>query len=104
MFFEALHLFGNRFHGQPQRGGNGLLGEIVIRRPKPAGEDNHIRTLYRLMNDGGEPLAGGFACGGDTPLAQDDSCRLGQGERQVGGEGAVREAPHTVRPEQRHRI
>ena len=39
----------------------------------------------------------------ETITLADDRGRLGQGEREIGGEGAVCEAPHTVRPEQCHR-
>jgi len=51
----------------------------------------------------GESLAFGFASLRSTALAQDDSSRLGQGERQVGGEDAIGESSHTVRAKDRHR-
>ena len=54
-------------------------------------------------DDGGESLARGLARLGSTALAQDDGSRLGQGESEIGGEGAVGQPPHPVRAEQRHR-
>ncbi len=51
----------------------------------------------------GESLAFGLASLRSTALAQDDSSRLGQGERQVGGEDAIGESSHTVRAKDRHR-
>ncbi|CNL07351.1 Uncharacterised protein [Mycobacterium tuberculosis] len=54
-------------------------------------------------DDGGEALAFGFASLRRTALAQDDSSRLGQGERQVGGEDAIGESSHAVRAKDRHR-
>ena len=41
--------------------------------------------------------------GSATALAQDDGGRLGQGQCEVGGEGAVGQPPHPVRAEERHR-
>ncbi|MPM66932.1 hypothetical protein SDC9_113846 [bioreactor metagenome] len=56
MLGESLDFFGNRLNGEPQRGGDGLLGEVVVRRSKATGEDDHIRTFHSLMDDRGEPL------------------------------------------------
>ncbi len=55
-------------------------------------------------DDSGQALACGTAGIGRATLAQDDGSRLGQGECEVGGEGAVGQPPHAVRAEQRHRI
>jgi hypothetical protein len=35
-------------------------------------------------------------------LAQDDSCRLGQGQSEIGGEDAVGKPSYAVRAEKRH--
>ena len=91
-----------------RRSGEGARLEHVDARRGEARLDGGGEELPRdarvARDHRGEAFAGGLAGRGDAPLAQDDSGRLGQGECQVGGEGAVREPPHTVRPEQRHRI
>ena len=46
-------------------------------------------------------LPGGAASRRRTALAQDDSGRLGQAEREIGGEVAVGQPPHPVRAEER---
>jgi len=75
--------------GGESRGDGG--GQEVPRDPRVTGDD------------GGESLAFGLASLRSTALAQDDSSRLGQGERQVGGEDAIGESSHAVRAKDRHR-
>ena len=54
-------------------------------------------------HDGREPLAFGLTSLRSTALAQDDGSRLGQGEREVGGEDAIGKPSHAVRAKDRHR-
>ncbi len=66
------------------------------------GGEELARDAGVTRDDGGETLACGLASLGRTALAQDDCCRLGQGECEIGGEGAVGQPPHPVRAEERH--
>ena len=54
-------------------------------------------------DDGGQPAPFGLASLCGAALAQDDSGRLGQGERQIGGEDAIGKTSHAVCAEKRHR-
>ena len=67
------------------------------------GGEELARDAGVTRDDGGQTLAGGLARLGCTALAQDDCCRLGQGECEIGGEGAVGQPPHPVRAKKRHR-
>ena len=70
---------------------------------RDGGGEELARDARVARDDGGEALAGGLARLGGTALAQDDGSRLGQGECEIGGEGAVGQPPHPVRAEERHR-
>ena len=67
------------------------------------GREELARHAGVAGDHGGQALAGGLAGLGGTALAQDDGGRLGQGQCEVGGEGAVGQPSHPVRAEERHR-
>ena len=66
------------------------------------GDEELPRDARVARDDGGEPLARGAAGVSGASLAQDDSGRLGQGQREIGGEDAVGKPSYAVRAEQRH--
>ena len=69
---------------------------------RDGGHEELPRDARVARDDGGEPLARGAAGVSGASLAQDDSGRLGQGQREIGGEDAVGKPSYAVRAEQRH--
>ena len=66
------------------------------------GAEEVTRDARVAGDDRGEAASGGPAGLGGTALAQDDGGRLGQGQCEIGGEGAVGQPPHPVRAKKRH--
>src|SRR5690606_38657613 len=74
------------------------------REPRRDGGAQEVARDARIAGDHGlraTSLGAARLC--RTPLAQDDSSRLGQGESKVGSEGAIGEPSHTIRAEKSHR-
>ena len=91
--------------GQGWRGKNAGIEDVDARggESRRNGGDEELPRDARIpCDDSGEPLTRGAAGVSGASLAQDDSGRLGQGQREIGGEDAVGKPSYAVRAEQRH--